>query len=181
MAHFLNDRILVTGATGFIGQRLVARLLRGGGRVRVLVRDPSRLRSAQPNVEVVVGDVRDIAMVGIAVSGADTVFHLAAKVHDIEELGDTGEHAEITVQGTRNVSDAASKAGTKRLVFMSSLSVYGGPCDFMRDENSGCAPSSAYGKAKLCAEEIMLELGAKSQIHVCCLRPASTYGAGCKG
>src|SRR5207302_582183 len=141
-----NERILVTGATGFIGQRLVDRLVTAGCQVREFVREPVRLRYVQPRVEVVVGDMRDVDAVGRAVSAVDTVFHLAAKVHDIEELCDTGEHSEITVQGTRNVSNAAMKAGTKRLVFMSSLSVYGAPCELLRDETAACAPSSAYGR-----------------------------------
>jgi len=181
MAYLLKDSILVTGASGFIGQRLVHRLATEGCHVRAFVRDPSRFSYVHPRVEVVVGDVRNVEEVETAISGVHAVFHLAAKVHDLEEFGDSGEHAEITVRGTRNILSAACKAGTNRLVFMSSLSVYGAPCELVRDETAACAPSSAYGRAKLCAEEIVLDGGAGSGMHVCCLRPASVYGAGCKG
>lgn len=181
MARLLSERILVTGATGFIGQRLIDRLVTAGCHVRAFVRDPLRFDRWQHGVEIVVGDVRDVKAVETAVSGIDVVFHLAGKVHDLEELSDTGEHAEITIQGTRNVLTAAEKAGTTRLMFMSSLSVYGAACELLRDEAAACAPCSAYGRAKLCAERIVLDVGVMSGMHVSCLRPASVYGAGCKG
>ena len=111
----------------------------------------------------------------------DTVFHLAGKVHDLEERNDDREHAEVTVQGTRNVLKASEQAGVGRFVFMSSLSVYGAPSELPRDEAAPCAPYSAYGKAKLCAENLVLDAGSASGMHVCCLRPASVYGSGCKG
>ncbi len=171
----------MTGATGFIGRRLVERLATAGCRVRAFVRDPLRFGRPQPDIEIAVGDVRDVRAVETAVSGIDAVFHVAGKVHDLEELKNSGDHAAVTVQGTRNVLSAAEKAGTRRLVFMSSVSVYGTPRPIMRDEATTCAPCSAYGKAKLCAEGIVLDVGARSGMHVCCLRPASVYGAGCKG
>jgi nucleoside-diphosphate-sugar epimerase len=181
MALLLTERSLVTGASGFIGRALVRRLVAGGCHVRALVRNPLHVADFQPRVETIVGDVRNIEVVEMAVSGVDTVFHLAAKVHDVEELHDTGAHAGVTVQGTRNVLSAAIEARAKRLVFMSSLSVYGSPCELVRDETTACVPSSAYGRAKLYAEEIVLNGAAESGMHVCCLRPATTYGAGCKG
>jgi nucleoside-diphosphate-sugar epimerase len=109
------------------------------------------------------------------------VFHLAAKVHDLDELKDTGEHEAVTVRGTQNLLAAAGKNGVKRFLFLSSLSVYGADTESMRDESAACEPISAYGRAKLQAEQCVFEQGAGFGMHVCCLRPSMVYGRGCKG
>lgn len=172
---------LVTGASGFIGQHLVARLLRDGLTVRALVRDISRPLPWRQGVQVVHGDVRDAAAMQTVTDEVDTVFHLAAKVHDLEAWQDTGEHEAVTVQGTQNLLTAAGQNGVKRFLFLSSLSVYGADTQSMRDETAICVPVSAYGRAKLQAEQCVFEQGPGFGMHVCCLRPSMVYGRGCKG
>ena len=174
------SRALVTGASGFIGRRLVARLLEGASVLRALVRAPETVESWSDRVEVVAGDVRDPDRVRAAVADVETVFHLAATVHDLRGIR-KGEHWGVTVEGTRNVLDAAQAAGVKRLVFVSSLAVYGEPSVAQRDESEPHSPRSAYGRAKATAERLVLTLGQTSGIHVSCLRPALVYEPGCKG
>lgn len=173
--------ILVTGATGFVGQHLVERLLRDGFNVRVLIRSEVEGQRWCKHIEVAKGDVRDARSTRLAVDGVEAVFHLAGKVHDFEEVHDATEHEGVTLRGTQNLLAAAGESGVKRFVFLSSLSVYGTGSEALRDETATCDAASAYGRAKLQAERCVLNQGEKFGIHVCCLRPAMVYGPGCKG
>lgn len=173
--------VLVTGSSGFIGQHLVDRLLRDGFSLKVLIRGEEAGGRRSANVEIAEGDIRDAESVRKAVTCVESVFHLAGKVHDLEELDDTGEHGEVTLRGTCNLLTAAAESGVKRFVFLSSLSVYGTASQEVRDEGAACNPISAYGKAKFEAEQYLFNEGARFGIHVCCLRPAMVYGPGCKG
>ena len=176
-------KVLVTGASGFIGRHTVARLLRDGFAVQVLVRDSVWPVDWNRRVEIVVGDVRDPDVTKKALVGCDTVLHLAGKAHDAEEWHDAGEHEQITVIGTRNLLRAAQTTDVQTFLFLSSLSVYGPGALAQRDETAPCRPESAYGRAKLKleAEACVLEHGAKFGIAAICLRPALVYGPGCKG
>lgn len=173
--------VLVTGATGFIGQHLVGRLLGDGLSVRVLVRGHVGSLNRYADVEVFRGDVRDSESVRAAVAGVESVIHLAARVHDLVEYGDGGEHDDVDLRGTQNLLVAAGESGVKRFVFLSSLSIYGGRSSAARSEEDNCYPDSAYGRAKLASERCVLDWARRVGAHVCCLRPAMVYGVGCKG
>lgn len=174
-------QILVTGANGFIGQHLVNRLVRGGFAVRALVRNGVLGTEWGKSVEVVRGDVRDARCLRFVTTAIASVFHLAGKAHDLDAIEDAGEHDDVTVKGTQNLVAAAAENGVKRIVFFSSLSVYGKSPDFLRDETAVCNPASAYGRAKLRAEQYLLDEGRRLGMDVCCLRLAMVYGPGCKG
>ncbi len=113
----MSRRILVTGATGYVGGRLAPRLVEAGHHVRALARDPGRLRDAAwaGDVEVVQGDLEVLADVRRAVEGVDVVFHL---VHAMSAGGDWA-HAEL-VQA-QHVAAAAKAAGVQRIVYLSGL------------------------------------------------------------
>ena len=110
-------RILVTGSTGYIGGRLAPRLAEAGHDVRVLVRDPLKLRDAPwaDDVDVVTGDLTDAAAVARAVDGIDVIYYL---VHAMGARGDF-EQLELTV--ANNVATAANAAGVKRIVYLGGL------------------------------------------------------------
>jgi uncharacterized protein YbjT (DUF2867 family) len=110
-------RILVTGATGYVGGRLAPRLLEAGYDVRVLVRDPRRLRNApwSEQVEVVTGDLTDRRSLVAAMAGVDVVYYL---VHAMTAGGDF-EQTELS--SARNVAVTAKAAGVSRIVYLGGL------------------------------------------------------------
>jgi nucleoside-diphosphate-sugar epimerase len=173
---------LVTGATGFIGRRLAARLAKDGHRVRALVlpgEDPAAIPELAgiARLEVVTGDVTDGGSIARAVSGAGRVYHLAAVVGD---WGDEDAFERINVGGTRHVLDAAAHAGVERVVMVSSIVVYGsqlrtGPCDEDAPRELGVGP---YSRTKRASEELALDYDAFGRVPVTVIRPGNVFGPG---
>ena len=173
----MGARVLVTGATGFIGTQLVRDLQQAGFRVRAMARQ-SRPHH-EPGIEWIGGDVRRVDDVARATENIEWVLHLAGKAHDLNERFGTHEHHTVTQRGTENVVKQARAAGVKRFVFLSSLAVYAPGDESERDELSPCLPATPYGLAKLGAERSVLK--ESGDMHFCILRPAMVYGPGCKG
>jgi len=166
--------VLVTGGTGFIGCRLVERLiLQHGVRVRVLVRDFARaVRVATFPVELVPGSVLDPATLAAASTGCDTVFHCAYGT-----AGSQSERARTNRDGTRNVLEAALARRVRRVVCLSTLMVYGHTPDGDLDET---APRRRYGDtysdSKYDAELLALALARQRGAPVVLLQPTAVYG-----
>ncbi len=115
-----NAEILVTGATGFIGKDLVARLLDTGKRIRILVRrEPQANLLHNPGVEVFLGDLGNAQDVDRAFQGISTVIHLGATVDGYRE-----EFQCATITGTRNVIASCKKHAVRKLIYVSSMSVF---------------------------------------------------------
>jgi len=169
-----GKKILVTGGTGFIGARLVERLYREHGvTARVLVRDLTRVpRIARFPVEIAAGDVLDRSAVDRATEGCDIVFHCA-----YGNRGPRDVRWRINVDGTRNVLNAASKAGVKRFVHVSTFSVYGHPPDGDLDERAArqfC--NDDYADSKLQAEKLVFEHSKRTGLPVVVIQPTVVYG-----
>lgn len=110
-------RVLVTGATGYIGGRLVPRLIEAGHDVRVLVRRPERLRDVPwaGEVEIVEGDLVDAASVDRAMAGIDVVYYL------VHSMGGRGDFESMELAIARNVAGAARQHGARRIVYLGGL------------------------------------------------------------
>lgn len=168
---------LITGASGFIGNRLLSVLEADGVPSRTL----SRMWRDSKNV--VVGDLQDAASLGLACETVDTVFHCAGYAHAFSALNqdEVIRHQLINFEGTRNLVNAAGQTGVRRFVFLSSVKAMAEPHDVCADEDWPGLPQTDYGRAKRAAEEAVLEAGVRYGMHVVNLRLAMVYGAGGRG
>lgn len=117
---------LITGATGYIGRHLIARLVAEGQRPRCLVRRSAGTDSLPVGkVDLVTGDVTDPASLAAAARGADTVVHLASVVANVKESG-TISYARINDQGTANLVHAAKDAGVRHFLYLSGVNTVPG-------------------------------------------------------
>lgn len=170
----LGKKVFVTGASGFIGSRLVEKLIiEQGAEVVALVRQfKNASKLARFQIKMVAGDVTDESAITNAMTGCDFAVHCA-----VDGSGSREENRRITVEGTRNVCLAAQKAKIKRLVHLSTISVYGqtppGQIDESTPKNS---KNDDYGATKLEAENIVLDF-AKSGLPFTVLQPTVVFGA----
>lgn len=169
-----GTRILVTGGTGFIGGRLVERLVTDyDTEVRVLVKNFARAaRIARFPIEMFPGDVNEPGEVERAVDGCEIVFHCA--------YGNTGSPAQrkgVTVKGTENVLRATLKNKVKRVVHVSTISVYGMTEDGDLDESAPRRRSNdVYADSKLEAEKLVFAYFKKYGLPVAVIQPTIVYG-----
>lgn len=159
---------LVTGATGFIGRRL----LRAG--------DRALSRSPETRGATVYGDLLDPASLHVACQGVETVYHCAGYAHAFASTNPDA-HRRINFEGTRNLVEAAAQAGVRRFVFLSSVKAMAEPGERCVDEGWPGEPSTPYGRAKRDAEDVVLDIGQRHGVHVVNLRLAMVYGRGGRG
>jgi nucleoside-diphosphate-sugar epimerase len=168
-------RTLVTGADGFIGGLLVSRLEAVGS-------DVYRLSRKGTGPKTITNDIGKDPIVGLADIKPQAVFHLAGRVHRMDEGGDAeAEHIRVTVDGTTYLLQAAADAGVQAFVFFSTVAVLPEGLASELDENTRPAPTTPYGRAKLRAEELVLAMNGKSGMRTVCLRLPMVYGPGHKG
>ncbi|MBI5642812.1 MAG: SDR family NAD(P)-dependent oxidoreductase [Deltaproteobacteria bacterium] len=133
MASHTGKHVLITGGAGFIGSHLADELLRAGCRVRALdnlseqVHGPGRKRPdyLDPDVELVVGDVRDPGTVERALTGIDAVYHFAASVGVGQSMYEIEKYADVNTRGTAVLLEEIIKRPVERLIVASSMSIYG--------------------------------------------------------
>lgn len=175
--------ILVTGATGFVGSALVARLAREGLETRACIRGGDACMPAGIHVVRVAGLTADSDW-SQTVAGVDAVVHLAARVHVMDDTAADPwvEFRRVNVQGTLNLARQAAAAGVRRFVFISSIKVNGEAtkvgAPFSADDIP--APLDPYGVSKMEAEQGLRELAAQTGMEVVIIRPPLVYGPGVK-
>ena len=168
---------LVTGSSGFVGRGLVTELRRRGHEARGAVRrQPSKAADAKI---VAIGHLSDSTDWSAALREVDTVFHLAARVHQAGESGGDAEadYRRTNTDATVALARAAIDAGVRRFVFVSSVKVMGevsAARPFAEDDPP--QPQDAYGRSKLAAEQALADLA--GQIEVSIVRPPLVYGPG---
>jgi len=164
-------RILVTGATGFIGSEVTRQLCRVGMRPRVMVRRPTRAPILDGlDAEAVYGDLTVPDTLDAAVAGCDAVIHLGGRA----VFEPARRLAPTFIDGTRALADAAERAGVRRFVFGSSLLVHGPSLEAV-DASTEPDPVIDYGRVKLQMER---ELAARPRLSVASIRLPHVYGAG---
>ncbi len=164
-------KVLVTGATGFIGIEVVRRLNAHGVRPRVMVRRATRASLLSPlDVEPVHGDLLSASALRRAVEGVDTIIHLAGRAtfEPYERLRPT------LVDGTARLAYAAAEAGVGHIVFGSSAFVYDGSTPV--DDDTPTRPRLDYGRAKVAAEAALGEVAATGGPTVASVRLPHVYG-----
>jgi nucleoside-diphosphate-sugar epimerase len=172
-------RILITGATGFIGSRLALRASSRGHAVVAAGRrlnDALRAQFVAAKVEVRLGDVTDAAYVDQIMPGITHVCHLAAAW---QEVGVADEYfRKVTVEGAKNVADAAVKHGALKLVHCSTSGVHSRSSGALVSETSPIEVTNSYEMAKIEAERLLFACAKATGLPTIVLRPADGYGPG---
>lgn len=175
--------ILVTGATGFVGTALVARLAREGMETRACIRrDDASMPTGIHTVHV--GDLTGDADWSPALAGIGVVVHAAARVHVMDDTATNplAEFRRVNVQGTLNLARQAAAVGVRRFVFISSIKVNGEATTlglpFSADDMP--APLDPYGVSKMEAEQGLRKMAAETGMEVVIIRPPLVYGPGVK-
>jgi nucleoside-diphosphate-sugar epimerase len=173
-----NAAVLITGATGFIGQALCQHLLASGFSVCAAAR-----RAGGPARTIAVGDIGPATDWSEALAGIERVVHLAGWAHVAARGSETVAAARrVNVDGTRRLAEAAAAKGVRRFVFLSSVKVNGeatGTTPFT--ERDPPRPEDVYGITKWKAEQALQQVAANSGMEVVVLRAPLVYGPGVKG
>ncbi len=177
-------RALVTGGTGAFGPRLVRQLADAGFTVRVIARHLPPPGTLPQDVELLTGDIGQRECMRKALEGVKFVFHLAARLHTANPAPELSrEYWRVNVEGTRCVIEECLAAGVERLVYISSIAVYGPTSGTCADEDTLPHPDTIYGQTKLAGEGEVL---AARNLHTggplgVILRMPAIYGPHLKG
>jgi farnesol dehydrogenase len=175
-----SGRVFVTGGTGFVGDRLVAALLARGRSVRGLARPTSRRSATNTGqLEWATGDILDRDSLRRGLAGCTEVFHLAAYARNWAK--DPSLFFRINVEGARNVFEAAAKAGVRRILYTSTVVVFGptAPGVVGSEEMPRATPRffTEYEESKAAAEKEALTLAARG-LPIVAVHPTRVYGPG---
>src|SRR5882724_1584990 len=172
-----GDRLLVTGASGFVGSAISNAARAAGYRVRVLVRRSSPRTNIAPGDEVVVGDIRDRASLVAALRGVRYLAHAAADYRLWSPAPE--EIIRTNVDGTRAVMEEALRAGVERIVYTSSVATLELRDDSPADESRPLVVNravGAYKKSKVLAERLVEELVEKQRLPAVIVNPSTPIG-----
>jgi nucleoside-diphosphate-sugar epimerase len=181
------EKILITGASGFIGQKLCRRLIKLNRNVYGTVRDSNSISSNLENFTI--GDIGLEANWENALKDVSCIIHCAGKAHVMNKKDDTDSYRLINTEGTKFLAEQASKNGVKRLIFLSSIKVNGENSDKIYNDyknnlfenNEKSNPQDFYAKSKLEAEKVLWEISLRTNLEVVVLRLPLVYGYGVKG
>lgn len=178
-----RDRVLITGADGFIGSHLTELLVSKGYEVRALVQYNSFNSwgwldkvTCKNEIEVVSGDIRDLAFCKTITKGIDTVFHLAALIAIPFSYTAPQSYIDTNVSGTLNICQAAKDNNVSRVIHTSTSEVYGTAQYVPIDEKHPLQPQSPYSASKIGADAIAMSFYYSFDLPLTVARPFNTYG-----
>jgi nucleoside-diphosphate-sugar epimerase len=175
------ERILITGASGFIGHRLT-HLLADSFSVRAVTRQGLAANFFPEGVEVLpLGTLDTTTDWSSALAGVTAVVHLAGRAHQGTSAAEEEQRA-ADILATTQLAKAAATAGVQRFIYLSSVKAVGEATSAHEPFNdaSPCDPTTAYGRAKRATEQALLELSNKDKMRIIILRPPLVYGPGMK-
>jgi nucleoside-diphosphate-sugar epimerase len=179
-------KILVTGATGFVGRYLCRTAIDRHYSVLAVVRPSSDRSKLPPATEFLSVDSISSPIPETALRGIDTVIHLAARVHVMKDTsGDPlAAHRQINTNATLSLARQAAQQGVKRFIYLSSIKVNGeGSTNLDRPytENDIPQPSDPYGESKWEAEQGLKQISQETGLEIVIIRPPLVYGSQVKG
>ena len=176
-------KILVTGATGFIGTHLLPRLLQDNHQIVAAVRNEASATKLSVDVpHVCIGEIDGNTNWNQALVDVDAVVHLAGRAHILQEVADAeAEFQRVNVVGTINLVQQALTAGVQHFIFISSIGAVATLSNRALSENTPPQPDTAYGKSKLAAETALRDLTQNASMNWTILRPTLVYGEGNPG
>ncbi len=178
-----QTNILVTGATGLVGQALLGQLL--DGRAYMVTAALRAASGFDRCAACVVGDITNVTDWSIALTNQQVVIHAAARAHVMKDdaTDPLAEYCRVNVDGTLNLARQAAATGVKRFIFISSIKVNGEQTPlgqpFTPDDTP--SPEDAYGISKWKAEQKLQQLASETGIELVIIRPPLVYGPGVKG
>ena len=179
------EKVLVTGADGFIGSHLVELLMENGYEVRAFCFYNSNSswgwlenlsKNKKDNLEVVLGDIRDPSCVLNAIQGCEIVYHLAALIGIPYSYVAPASYVDTNIHGTLNVVKAARDLDIKRIIHTSTSETYGTAQYVPIDEKHPLQPQSPYSASKISADSMALSFFNSFDLPLTIIRPFNTYG-----
>lgn len=176
-------KILVTGATGFIGSYLIPRLLEKNHHVRLLVRDVDKARKMFSNeCEIIYGDITEKETLKECCDSIDIIYHMAALMgHDSPSPEAFQRFRLVNVEGVRNIIEEAKKVDIKKFIYISSTAALGLQKITVVNEKTVCKPYTPYQVSKREAELLVINEIEKNHFPAIIIRPSMIYGPGFKG
>ena len=183
--YWENKRVLVTGASGFIGSHVVERLVQLGAQVRAFVHYNSRNdwgllellpKETLDHIEVFPGDLTDAALIYKAVAGCQVVFHLGALIAIPYSYQAPQQFIDTNVKGTLNILQACLEEQIEKMIHTSTSETYGSALYTPIDEEHPLQAQSPYAASKIAADKLVESFHCSFELPVAIIRPFNTYG-----
>jgi len=169
-----TKHILITGATGFIGQHLLEDLLNLNYKISIITRDPAKaMRVHSEKIQVLKADLNDVNSLTAAFKGVDCLVNIAAEVRNEKQMAVTN------IQGTHNLVEAALANNIQRIIHISSVGVVGMQYSLSAvvvNEDQLCLPKNEYERSKLESEHIWRKAAIDNNLNLAILRPTNVFG-----
>lgn len=171
-------KILITGATGFIGTKLLASLENYDYQIVLTTRNNNLTKNYQPTTYFQIGEISTHTNWQQILRGVDVVIHLAARAHQLNDQADDpeAEFQKVNHYGTTNLVKQAINAGVQHFIFISSIGAVTSLSPTVIDETTPCNPDTPYGRSKLDAEKALTQLCQEAGMAWTILRPTLVYG-----